>query len=115
MSFVKKTIDVCVAEGERVGLLCGLDGHLDEIARQRDPELEAVVEQLCRGDVYGAVERLNQQVVGVPKREARAVRVKNRHRRPGKSLGLRVHRICPHAVVKLTGLRTGSRGLRLKK
>jgi hypothetical protein len=31
MSFVKKTIDVSVAEGERVGLLCGLDGHLDEI------------------------------------------------------------------------------------
>src|SRR5437773_5967683 len=76
MSFVKKTIDVCVAEGERVGLLCGLDGHLDEIVRQRDPELEAVVEQLSRGDVYGAVERLNQQVVDVPKREARALRVK---------------------------------------
>jgi hypothetical protein len=41
MSFVKKTIDVSVAEGERVGLLCGLDGHLDEIVRQRDPELKA--------------------------------------------------------------------------
>src|SRR2546422_6406232 len=61
MSFVKKTIDVSVAEGERVELLCGLDGHLDEIVRQRDRELKAVVEQRSRGDVYGAVERLHQQ------------------------------------------------------
>src|SRR2546425_9726372 len=61
VSFVKKTIDVSVAEGERVGLLCGLDGHLDEIVRQRDRELKAVVEQRSRGDVYGAVERLHQQ------------------------------------------------------
>jgi ATP-dependent exoDNAse (exonuclease V) alpha subunit len=29
--------------------------------RQQDPELKAVVEQLSRGDVYGAVERLEQQ------------------------------------------------------
>jgi conjugative relaxase-like TrwC/TraI family protein len=35
--------------------------HLDEIARQRDPELKAVVEHLSRGDVHGAVERLDQQ------------------------------------------------------
>ena len=35
--------------------------HLDEIVRQRDPELKAVVEQLSRGDVHGAVERLDQQ------------------------------------------------------
>src|SRR5262245_12676652 len=35
--------------------------HLDEIVRQRDPELKAVVEQLSRGDVHGAVERLEQQ------------------------------------------------------
>jgi conjugative relaxase-like TrwC/TraI family protein len=35
--------------------------HLDEIVRQRDPELKAVVEQLSRGDVQGAVERLDQQ------------------------------------------------------
>ena len=73
MSFVKKTIDVSVAEGERVGLLCGLDGHLDEIVRQRDPELKAVVEQLSRGDVYGAVERLDQQgrVYEIASREER--------------------------------------------
>jgi conjugative relaxase-like TrwC/TraI family protein len=35
--------------------------HLDEIVRQRDPELKAVVEQLSRGDIHGAVERLDQQ------------------------------------------------------
>jgi ATP-dependent exoDNAse (exonuclease V) alpha subunit len=35
--------------------------HLDEIVRQRDPELKAVVEQLARGDVYGAIERLDRQ------------------------------------------------------
>jgi conjugative relaxase-like TrwC/TraI family protein len=35
--------------------------HLDEIVRQRDPELKAVVEQLSRGDVHDAVERLDQQ------------------------------------------------------
>src|SRR5262249_55446186 len=35
--------------------------HLDEIVRQRDPELKAVVEQLSRGDVHGAVEQLDWQ------------------------------------------------------
>ena len=35
--------------------------HLDEIVRQRDPELKAVVEQLSRGDVHDAVERLDHQ------------------------------------------------------
>jgi conjugative relaxase-like TrwC/TraI family protein len=35
--------------------------HLDEIVRQRDPELKAVVEQLSRGDAHGAVERLDHQ------------------------------------------------------
>jgi ATP-dependent exoDNAse (exonuclease V) alpha subunit len=35
--------------------------HLDEIVRQRDPELKAVVEQLSRGDVHGAIKRLDQQ------------------------------------------------------
>lgn len=35
--------------------------HLDEIVRQRDPELKAVVEQLFRGDAHGAVERLDHQ------------------------------------------------------
>jgi len=35
--------------------------HLDEIVRQRDPALKAVVEQLSRGDVHSAVERLDHQ------------------------------------------------------
>jgi ATP-dependent exoDNAse (exonuclease V) alpha subunit len=35
--------------------------HLDEIVRQRDPELKAVVEQLSRGDVQRAVEQLDRQ------------------------------------------------------
>jgi conjugative relaxase-like TrwC/TraI family protein len=35
--------------------------RLDEIVRQRDPELKSVVEQLARGEVHGAVERLDQQ------------------------------------------------------
>ena len=34
---------------------------LDEIVRQRDPELKAVVEQLARGQVGAAVESLDQQ------------------------------------------------------
>src|SRR5438876_5300508 len=81
MSFVKKTIDVSVAEGERVGLLCGLDGHLDEIVRQRDRELQAVVEQRSRGDVYGAVERLHQQgrVYEIASREERLTAIANEY------------------------------------
>ena len=35
--------------------------HLDEIVRQRDPELKAVVEQLSRGEVHCAIERLDHQ------------------------------------------------------
>jgi conjugative relaxase-like TrwC/TraI family protein len=35
--------------------------HLDEIVRQRDPELKAVVEQLSRGEVHSALERLDRQ------------------------------------------------------
>jgi ATP-dependent exoDNAse (exonuclease V) alpha subunit len=35
--------------------------HLDEIVRQRNPELKAVVEQLSRGEVSSAVERLDRQ------------------------------------------------------
>ena len=35
--------------------------HLDEIVRQRDPELKTVVERLSRGDVHGAVEHLDRQ------------------------------------------------------
>jgi conjugative relaxase-like TrwC/TraI family protein len=35
--------------------------HLDEVVRQRDPELKAVVEQLSRGEVHRALERLDRQ------------------------------------------------------
>lgn len=35
--------------------------HLDEIVRQRDPGLKAVVEQLSRGEVQSAIERLDHQ------------------------------------------------------
>ena len=35
--------------------------HLDEIVRQRDPELKAIVEQLSHGDVQNAIERLDHQ------------------------------------------------------
>jgi len=53
--------------------------HLDEIVRQRDPELKAVVEQLSRGDVHGAVERLDRQgrVHEVGPREERLTAVAN--------------------------------------
>lgn len=40
----------------------GMDtAHLDEIVRQRDPALKAVVEQLSRGDVREAVHALDRQ------------------------------------------------------
>ena len=35
--------------------------RLDEIVRQKDPELKEVVEQLSRGDVKGAIEKLDAQ------------------------------------------------------
>ena len=35
--------------------------HLDEIVRQRDPGLKPVVEQLSRGEVQSAIERLDHQ------------------------------------------------------
>jgi conjugative relaxase-like TrwC/TraI family protein len=35
--------------------------RLDEIVRQKDPELREVVEQLSRGDVKGAIEKLDAQ------------------------------------------------------
>ncbi len=35
--------------------------RLDEIVRQRDPALKQVVEQLARGDVFGAIDNLDQQ------------------------------------------------------
>src|SRR5205814_9301044 len=39
----------------------GRTAHLDEIVRQRDPELKLVVEQLSHGEVSSAVERLDRQ------------------------------------------------------
>ena len=55
--------------------------HLDEIVRQRDPELKAVVEQLSRGDVHGAVERLDQQgrVHEIGPREERLTAIANEY------------------------------------
>lgn len=35
--------------------------RLDEIVRQRDPALKEAVEQLARGDVFGAIENLDRQ------------------------------------------------------
>ena len=37
------------------------DGALDEIVRQKDPALKEAVEQLARGDVFGAIDNLDQQ------------------------------------------------------
>jgi ATP-dependent exoDNAse (exonuclease V) alpha subunit len=55
--------------------------HLDEIVRQRDPELKAVVEQLSRGDVQTAVERLDHQgrVHEIAPREERLAAVANEY------------------------------------
>jgi conjugative relaxase-like TrwC/TraI family protein len=52
----------------------GLDtARLDEIVRQRDPSLKAVVEQLARGEVRDAIQALDRQgrVHEIPTREAR--------------------------------------------
>src|SRR5207249_12275751 len=62
-------------------------GHLDKIVRQRDPELRAVVEQLSRGDVQGAVERLDQQgrVHEIASREERLTAIANEYvKRPAR-------------------------------
>ena len=55
--------------------------HLDEIVRQRDPELKAVVEQLSRGDARGAVERLDHQgrVHEIGPREERLAAIANEY------------------------------------
>lgn len=55
--------------------------HLDEIVRQRDPELKAVVEQLSRGDVPAAVERLDRQgrVHEIASREERLSAIANEY------------------------------------
>jgi conjugative relaxase-like TrwC/TraI family protein len=55
--------------------------HLDEIVRQRDPELKAVVERLSRGDVHGAVERLDRQgrVHEIVPREERLAAIANEY------------------------------------
>ena len=55
--------------------------HLDDIVRQRDPELKEVVEQLSRGDVHGAVERLDHQgrVHEIGPREERLAAIANEY------------------------------------
>ncbi len=55
--------------------------HLDEIVRQRDPELKKVVEQLSGGDVQGAVERLDHQgrVHEIGPREERLTAIANEY------------------------------------
>jgi conjugative relaxase-like TrwC/TraI family protein len=47
--------------------------HLTDIVRQRDPELKTVVEQLSRGQVREALERLDQQgrIHEIPERQER--------------------------------------------
>jgi conjugative relaxase-like TrwC/TraI family protein len=55
--------------------------HLDEIVRQRDPELKAVVEQLSRGDLQRAVEQLDRQgrVYEIGPRDERLTAVANEY------------------------------------
>jgi ATP-dependent exoDNAse (exonuclease V) alpha subunit len=55
--------------------------HLDEIVRQRDPDLMAVVEQLSRGDVRGAIEHLDRQgrVHEIGSREERLTAIANEY------------------------------------
>jgi ATP-dependent exoDNAse (exonuclease V) alpha subunit len=55
--------------------------HLDEIVRQRDPELKAVVEQLSRGDVRWAVDQLDHQgrVHEIGPREQRLTAIANEY------------------------------------
>jgi ATP-dependent exoDNAse (exonuclease V) alpha subunit len=55
--------------------------HLDEIVRQRDPELKAVVEQLARGDVHSAIEQLDGQrrVDEIGPREERLTAIANEY------------------------------------
>lgn len=55
--------------------------HLDEIVRQRDPELKAVVEQLSRGEVQSAIQRLDHQgrVHEIGSREQRLAAIANEY------------------------------------
>jgi conjugative relaxase-like TrwC/TraI family protein len=55
--------------------------HLDEIVRQRDPELKAIVEQLSRGEVHSAVEQLEHQgrVYEIGPREQRLAAIANEY------------------------------------
>jgi ATP-dependent exoDNAse (exonuclease V) alpha subunit len=55
--------------------------HLNEIVRQRDPELKAVVEQLSQGDLQGAVEQLDHQgrVHEIGPREQRLTAIANEY------------------------------------
>jgi ATP-dependent exoDNAse (exonuclease V) alpha subunit len=55
--------------------------YLDEIVRQRDPELKAVVEQLSRGELQSAIERLDRQgrVHEIGPREERLTAIANEY------------------------------------
>jgi AAA domain len=55
--------------------------HLDEIVRQRDAELRAVVEELSRGNVQNAVEGLDRQgrVHEIARREERLAAIANEY------------------------------------
>lgn len=67
--------------------------HLDEIVRQRDPELKAVVKQLSRGEVHSAIERLDHQgrVYEIGPREDRLTAIANEYVKN------------PHATRRLAG------------
>ena len=55
--------------------------HLEEIVRQRDPELKEIVEQLSRGEVHSAIERLDNQgrVHEIGPREDRLTAIANEY------------------------------------
>ena len=63
--------------------------RLDEIVRQKDPELKSVVEQLARGDVREAVQNLDQQgrVHQIPNRDDRIAAIAREYAKsPGNTL-----------------------------
>jgi conjugative relaxase-like TrwC/TraI family protein len=63
--------------------------RLDEIVRQKDPELKSVVEQLARGDVREAVQNLDRQgrVQQIPNRDDRIAAIAREYAKsPGNTL-----------------------------
>jgi conjugative relaxase-like TrwC/TraI family protein len=63
--------------------------RLDEIVRQKDPELKSVVEQLARGDVREAVQNLDRQgrVHQIPNRDDRIAAIAREYAKsPGNTL-----------------------------